>query len=143
MQEGLTEEGIVVEVFDGMAKVRAVRGTSCGGCASKSMCKPSSGSDTNVVIEAKNELGASVGERVQVSMRPRTFLTASFIAYMVPLIGFFIGSFVGKAVTGSDPYAALFGILFMIIFYVGIWLYNKSVLKDGKFNPVIVSVLHS
>ncbi|MBI5191875.1 MAG: SoxR reducing system RseC family protein [Nitrospirae bacterium] len=142
MQEGMTEEGIVIEVHNGMAKVRAVRGTSCGSCASKSLCKPSSGSDTNVVIEAKNELGASVGEMVEVSMRSKTFLTASFIAYMVPLIGFFIGSFVGKAVTGSDPYAALSGILFMIIFYVGIWLYNKSALKDGKYNPVIISVKH-
>ena len=143
MQDGLTEEGIVIEVFDGMAKVKAVRGTSCGGCASRSMCKPSSGSDTNVVIEAKNDLGAAVGERVEVTMRPRTFLTASFIAYIVPLIGFFIGGFIGKEVTGSDPVAALFGFVSMIIFYAGIWLYNKSVLKEGKYNPVIVSVLHS
>lgn len=142
MQEGLTEEGVVISVFDGMAKVRATRGTSCGGCASKSMCKPASESGTNVVIEAKNELGAAVGERVEVSMSPKTFLKASFIAYMVPLIGFFIGGLVGKSVTGSDSWAALSGFGCMIIFYIGIWLYNKSVLKGGKYNPVIVSVLH-
>lgn len=141
MKDGLTEQGIVIEVFDGMAKVRATRGASCDGCASKSMCNPMSNSD--VVIEAKNELGACVGERVEIAMRPKTFLKASFIAYMIPLISFFIGGIIGKNIGGNDVWAATIGFISMVLCYAGIWIYNKKALKEGKFRPVITEVMSS
>jgi len=139
MEDRMIEEGIVIEVFDGMAKVRAVRGSSCDGCASRTMCKPLEGSD--VVIEAKNHLGACVGARVEVAMQPRTFLKASFIAYMVPLISFFIGGAAGKWIGGTDMWAALSGMFFMFFCYIGIYIYNKRSLKGGKYRPEIIAVL--
>ena len=141
MKDDLVEEGVVIEVFDGIARVRAVRGNSCGGCASRAMCKPSEG--TNVVIEAKNGLGACVGARVEVAMQPKTFLKASFIAYIIPLISFVIGGAVGKSIGGTDAWAALCGIAAMLLCYVGIWAYNKWALREGKYQPEIVSVLSS
>lgn len=141
MNEDLIEEGVVIEVFDGKAKIRAIRGTSCGGCASRAMCKPSEG--TNVVIEAKNSLGAHVGARVEVAIQPKTFLKASFIVYIVPLISFVIGGSVGKSIGGTDAWAALSGIAAMLLCYVGIWAYNKWALKEGKYQPEIVAVLSS
>lgn len=141
MKDDMIEEGLVIEVFDGMARVRAMRGTSCDGCASHAMCKPGDG--TNVVIEAKNEIGAGVGERVEVAMQPGTFLKASFIAYIIPLISFVLGGIIGKRVGGTDIWAALGGLLFMLLCYSGIWLYNKRVLRERKYQPVIVAVLSS
>jgi len=142
MKDGLKEQGILIEVFDGIAKVRAIRGTSCDGCASKSMCKPMSNS-SDVVIEAKNELGACIGERVEVAMRPKTFLKASFIAYIIPLISFFIGGIIGKNIGGNDGWAATIGFISMVLCYVGIWMYNKKALKEGKYRPEITGVLSS
>lgn len=142
MDNRMIEEGVVVEVFDGMAKVRAVRGSSCEGCASRSMCKPGdAGSST--VIEAKNMLGAHIGERVEVAMQPRLLLKASFITYIVPLISFVIGGVIGKGIGGTDTWAALFGLLSMCLCYGGIWMYNKKVLREGKYQPEIVTVLSS
>lgn len=141
MENRMVEEGIVIEVYDGKAKVRAMRGTSCDGCASRAMCKPVDG--TNVVIEVRNDLGAHIGERVEVAMEPRTFLKASFIAYIVPLLSFFVGGVVGKRIGGTDVWAALCGLLFLFLCYAGIWMYNKRALREGKFQPVIVTVLSS
>lgn len=141
MEDRLIEEGVVIEVFDGMAKVRAVRGSSCDGCGSRAMCKPVEGS--NVVIQARNDLGACVGARVKVATQPRTFLKASFIAYMVPLISFFIGGAAGKAIGGTDVWAALSGLFFMLLCYAGIYRYNKRALREGKYQPEIVTVLSS
>lgn len=141
MDNSMIEEGIVVSVYNGMAKVRAVRGSSCGGCASRSMCKPAE--NTDVVIEAKNEVGAHVGERVEVAVGPRTFLKASFIAYMLPLLSFFIGSFIGKYMAGTDVWAALTGMFTMILCFIGVWLYNKKEQSVKKYQPVITTVLSS
>ena len=141
MKDDLVEEGVVIEVLGDIAKVRAIRGTSCGGCASRAMCKPSEGA--NVVIEAKNGLGAHVGERVEVAMHPKTFLKASFIVYIIPLIGFVIGGAVGKRIGGADAWAALCGMSSMVLSYVGIWMYNKRAQKEGNYQPVIVTVLSS
>lgn len=141
MENKIVEEGIVVDVVNGIARVKAVRGTSCDGCGARAMCKPTDG--TSVLIEARNELGACVGERVEVAMKPGTFLKASFIAYIIPLISFFTGGVIGKMIGGIDIWAALSGIIFMILCYSGIWVYNKRALRDGKYQPVITAVLSS
>lgn len=139
MANSMIEEGIVISVFDGMAKVRAVRGSSCGGCASRSMCKPSESSD--VIIEAKNEAGAHVGERVEIAVGAKTFLKASFISYILPLITFFIGAFVGKYIAGTDVVAAVSGMFTMLFCFYGVWLYNKKLERGSKYHPVIKAVL--
>jgi len=136
--EELTEEGIVIAVYDHMAKVRAIRSSSCDGCAAREICKPTGG--TEVIIEAINEIGASVGERVKISMQPGTLLKASFIAYILPLIGFLAGGIVGKWIGGTDTSAAILGIVFLVLTYGGIWLYNKKGRRE-KYKPVIVAIL--
>lgn len=141
MENRMIEEGVVIEVFDGKARVMAVRGASCDSCSARAMCKPGEG--INVVIEAKNGLGAHVGERVEVAMQPRTFLKASFIAYIIPLVGFFVGGAIGKNIGGTDIWAALSGLLFMALSYYGIWMYNKKAAKEGEYQPEIVAVLSS
>ncbi len=141
VEDRMIEEGVVIEVFDGKARVRAMRGTSCNGCASRPMCKPIEG--PNVVIEAKNSIGAHVDERVEVAMQAKTFLTASFIVYIIPLMGFVIGGAVGKRIGGTDAWAALCGIGSMLLCYGGIWMYNKKAQKEGKYQPEIVTVLSS
>lgn len=142
MDNRMIEEGVVVEVFDGMARVRAVRGGSCEGCASKSMCMPGD-AGSNTVIEAKNMLGAHIGERVEVAMQPKLLLKASFITYIVPLISFVAGAAIGKGIGGTDAWAAVCGLLFMFLCFGGIWMYNKKVLREGKYQPEIVTVLSS
>jgi len=139
MDSSMIEEGIVVSVYDGMARVRAVRGGGCGGCASRSMCKPSESSD--VIIEATNYVGAHVGERVEVAVGAKTFLKASFISYMLPLITFFIGAVIGKYVAGSDVWAAISGMFTMFLCFYGVWLYNKKLQRGSKYHPVIRAVL--
>ncbi len=139
MDDGMTEEGVVIEVLDGLARIRATRGTSCDGCAAGSMCKPLDGRD--VIIEAKNDVGACVGERVEITVEPRAFLKASFIAYIMPLIGFFIGAAIGKFIGGKDLWAALCGLLFMVLSYGGIWRYNKKAVRAHKYQPVVIAVL--
>src|SRR4030065_1929849 len=113
MDNRMIEEGVVVEVFDGMAKVRAVRGSSCEGCASKSMCKPGD-VGSNTVIEAKNMLGAHIGERVEVAMQPRLLLKASFITYIVPLISFVTGAAIGKGIGGGEGWGGGCRVFFLV-----------------------------
>src|SRR3990172_7452804 len=142
MDNRMIEEGVVVEVFDGMAKVRAVRGSSCEGCASKSMCKPGD-AGSNTVIEAKNILGAHIGERVEVAMQPKLLLKASFITYIVPLISFVAGAAIGKGIGGAEALGGGWGFLSLFLCYGGIWMYNKKALREGKYQPEIVTVLSS
>ncbi len=137
----MIEEGIVIEVAAGMARVRSVRGSSCGGCASRSMCSTSG--DTSVIIEARNDIGAHVGDSVEIAVGPRTFLKASFITYMLPLITFFIGALIGKYAGGTDIWAALSGMFTMLLCFIGVWLYNRQLQSGSKYHPVIITVLSS
>lgn len=140
VEDNLTEDGVVIAVYDGMARVKAMRRSSCDGCGARTICKPTGG--TEVIIEARNDVGASIGERVRVSLKPAVLLKASFIVYILPLIGFFVGGALGRWIGKTDTWAAAFGVILMILTYVGVWIYNKRN-RRGKYQPIIIAVLTS
>ena len=70
----IEEEGIVMEVSDGMAKVAVLAKSACEKCASAGVCHPG-GEDS--YMEAANPLGAKKGQKVKVVLAPQVFLENS------------------------------------------------------------------
>ena len=68
----IEEEGIVLELKDGIAIVKAQRTTSCDKCATKSVCHGVS--ETDMVVEALNPINAKVGDRVHISIGAGTVI---------------------------------------------------------------------
>jgi sigma-E factor negative regulatory protein RseC len=72
----------------GRAEVEVLRGTSCGdACGSCQVCKYAS----KIKVEAKNNISARVGDRVEIETNSGDIYSAAFLVYVMPLVLFFIG----------------------------------------------------
>ncbi|MCI1943775.1 SoxR reducing system RseC family protein [Clostridium luticellarii] len=132
-------EGIVIEIEQDSARIRASKHGNCKSCG---LC---AGEDATIV-EAKNLVGAKVGQHVLFEVEERNMLKAAFIVYILPLIAIFAGALLG---TWLGNYIGYFqrafqigggAVLFIIsLFYVKV--FDKSTAKNDALKPVIRRVL--
>ena len=141
----IEEEGIVMEVWDGLAKVSIIAKSACEKCASADVCHP--GGDDSY-MEATNPLGAKKGQKVKVVLAPQVYLKASIILYGIPMAVFVAAAIIGKnaglkygEAAQSDLWAFLSGMTFMLVSFFFIQRYNKKVEKTQEYKPVIVEII--
>jgi len=136
--------GIIVAVEKDFSRIRLLRHTACGHCGACQL-----GDDQkDVMLMAKNEVNAQVGDMVEVSMGTRGVLSAAFIMYMIPLISLFLGLVVGLlglqliAYQGNiEVTASLIGLVLMGVTFFIIKMNDKNFLKSDKYIAHIEHVI--
>jgi len=142
----IEEEGIVVALDGGKAKVAILKKSACETCAAVGVCHPLDVDSS--VMEAANPIHAVVGQAVKVVIAPQAYFKTSIIQYGLPvvvLIGAAIAAknttlqYVGDA--RSDIWALSTGIIGLFVSFFGIRMYNKKISQTQKYMPVIVETL--
>lgn len=140
----MKETGKIVNIENGLAKVKIMRNTVCGDCGACQI-----GQD-NLVMEtlAKNPVSAKIGDQVEIETQTIDILKASFIIYTFPLLMFIVGSLVGYI---SANYMSLYkwnnyigfgiGILFTAISYLVIKNNEKKFINNQAFQPIICKII--
>jgi len=134
------EEGIIIEIFvNNIARVKVGRHNECKNCGA---CP----GDNSVVIEAKNPIGAKVGQRISFQMKDTNMLMAAFVVYIVPLIAVVIGVLVGQVIAkmfGYNPWGFQIGggIITFILSMINIKKFDKFAHSNEKMQPVITQII--
>ena len=103
------------------AEVEVLRGTACGDdCGSCEVCHYAS----KIRVEARNDVGAQLGDRVEIEARTFRVLGAAVLVYVVPFVLFFIGYAVAAALNFSEGLSmvmsfAAFAVGMVIVVIVG------------------------
>jgi len=94
-----SEIGLVLTAEKGTITVKMTRSSACSRCGA---CKP--WGDQEILVEANNSIGAVVGDRVRLNIKPGIFMNALAILYGIPfasiMLGFFLGTLIGGAMVG-------------------------------------------
>lgn len=101
-----------------------------------------------MVMTADNNVGAQIGDEVEIDLENMNFMTAMLIAYGFPLLALMIGIFGGYygllGLGFSDGTAqglgAVIGLIALAISYGVIKFKEDSIKKMRKFQPVIVGI---
>jgi sigma-E factor negative regulatory protein RseC len=140
----IEEEGIVMEVHDGLAKVSITAKSACEKCSASSMCHPGD----EEYMEASNPLGAKKGQKVKVVLAPQIYLKASIILYGIPMTIFIATAILGKNLgqrygteASSDLWAFVAGMTSMVLSFLVLRMYNKKIEKTTQYKPIIVEIL--
>jgi len=137
--EELIEEGIVTEVKNGIAVVSVIQSDSCEDCSAKIFCH----TDNKIrSVTAKDPYGVKAGDKVQISIKGRSVVAASFLLYGLPLILLTAGIFVGMTFIKANPELLSTGIGFSLVglYFTCLYLLSNYKRNKNKFLPRIVAV---
>jgi sigma-E factor negative regulatory protein RseC len=97
----IEQTALVVSVQGDLAEVEGEHQGACGGCAVDGACGTSLIARyfgrRRPVLEVRNPIGARPGDRVIIGLPEGALLTASFLAYLAPLV-----SMIGAAIAGAQ-----------------------------------------
>ena len=116
------------------AEVEVLRGTACGDdCENCGVCHYAS----KIRVEAKNEIGAQLGDRVEIEARTSRILGAAVLVYVVPFVLFFIGYAIAAAMNMSEGMCmvwsfAAFAVGMLVVVIVG---------RQHKKNPITYDII--
>ncbi len=91
------QSGIVLACDSQEAQVRIVQHSACASCGKCSMGHE----ERTRIVTARNLVAARPGDRVILSMSQQAVLQAGLLAYTIPLLGMFLGVFLGQNFAGQ------------------------------------------
>ncbi len=119
---------------DGTAVVIHIRESACSGDCHK--CGGCGAAKEAVLFDAANPIGARRGDLVKVESDTGTVLKAAVVLYVLPLVLFFLGYYLG-ALTGNYPSAA--ACLGFCLGVAIIVLYDRKVMKKKNIGYTITA----
>jgi sigma-E factor negative regulatory protein RseC len=138
-----TEEGIVTALGDGVATVRTTPSAACKSCSAHGSCH-ANGDEREV--EVLNPIGAGCGDRIVLNLSSGAFLRATFLLYIVPIIGLMLGAGLGHYAApflGINPSLsaamaafACFGLAVGFVRFQGDRMARRS-----RYRPAIIRVI--
>ena len=142
----MEEIGRIIQVVGDRARIGIKRTATCDKCEAKGCCLAVTPQE--MVIEARNEVGAKEGEMVKISLESKDTLAAGAIVYLFPLLSFFLGFGIGALIAkilglgGAEALGILTAFGFLIISYVMISRFYAEGSKSAqRFTPVIKEII--
>lgn len=142
-----TERGIVTKIDSTTAWVKTTRTSACRTCSAKSSCSTGE-SGKEMEVEAINEAGAQIGDRIIISIETASLLKASFLLYVFPILLMIAGAVIGQKtgpVFDIDPslFSAIVGFLFFFISFWFVKSRGNSMAQKNEYKPKIIRILKS
>ena len=119
---------------DGTATVIHVRESACSGDCHK--CSGCGAAKEAVLFTAENLIGARRGDLVKVVSDTGTVLKAAVVLYVIPLVLFFLGYYVG---TLMGNLGALMGCLGFLLGVAIVVIYDRKVIRKKNIRYTITA----
>ncbi len=119
---------------NGTADVICIRESACSGDCHK--CSGCGAAKEAVILTADNPIGAKTGDFVKVVSDTAPVLKAAVVLYVIPLILFFLGYYLG---TLPGSYGALGGCLGFVLGIAIVVLYDRMVVKKADLGYTITA----
>ena len=141
-----TEKGTVVRVDSSSAWVKTTRTKACDTCQARSSCHTLGGGGEDIEVEAINEAGAKVDDTVVLSFKTSSFLKATFLVYMLPILSLMAGIAMGHAAASLfhlDPSApsVIIGFLFFVIAIWFVKIKGNKLSQTNEYRPKIIRIV--
>ena len=139
----------VVNAKDGVAWVEKERQTQCGGCSVRHGCGTATLSKVLGVRRSRIRVIApfsvNSGDKVLISLKESSLLKASFVSYMLPLFGLFLGALLGQLIFapifGSEGIVVILAIVGLAIALLWLRRFSLKIKEDPNYHPVITRIV--
>ncbi|MDU2149497.1 MAG: SoxR reducing system RseC family protein [Paeniclostridium sordellii] len=143
----MNQRGYVIELVDGTtAKIKMQKHSACAACG-----KCASSTDKkDIIVEVDNNIGAKVGDYVEVNMDSVNVIKAAAIVYIVPLIALLGGTIMSYGIfnfidigMNKEVLSGFVGIVLTIISYLLIKSKDRKFRESRNYIPIITKVINT
>lgn len=143
----MNQRGYIIELVDGTtAKIKMQKHSACAACG-----KCASSTDKkDIIVEVDNNIGAKVGDYVEVNMDSVNVIKAAAIVYIVPLIALLGGTIVSYVIfnfidigMNKEVLSGFIGIVLTIISYLLIKSKDRKFRESRNYIPIITKVINT
>ncbi|CEN80365.1 SoxR reducing system RseC family protein [Paraclostridium sordellii] len=143
----MNQRGYVIELVDGTtAKIKMQKHSACAACGK---CA-SSADKKDIIVEVDNNIGAKVGDYVEVNMDSVNVIKAAVIVYIVPLIALLGGTIISYAILNfidigmnKEVLSGFIGIVLTVISYLLIKSKDRKFRESRNYIPIITKVINT
>ncbi|MGX6591559.1 SoxR reducing system RseC family protein [Cetobacterium ceti] len=121
----MKKNGMVKSLDNNYATLSIFKESACSHC---SKC-----SESNKIaneIRIKNENNLEIGDIVTFEMEDGLILRAALLVYILPIILFFLGYFVGDFFKFSEVIKIFMSFLFLVLSFLGLYFYDRKIVKN-------------
>jgi sigma-E factor negative regulatory protein RseC len=144
MEHSMREKGSIIGLAGEMAEVVIGRHASCESCQACGF-----GGKQQISFRVKNEIGAKMGDWVEIELQTGKLYQAAFLMYTLPMVMLFIGYYglrsLGKNIGIHPAYAENVGIggafAVMALTYWAIRFWDRKRQIGLKFQPKLVAII--
>jgi len=130
--------GVVVAAEGNTIRIRFPRSKACAHCGA---CMNFGSEYAETVIE--NSLHAMVGDHVQVELAAKSFLKASLLVYVLPLLALLAGLVIASACFQNDLAAAGMALVFAGVVYLILKLLEPKFSRMKEFKLRMIKVINA
>ena len=127
MVDNISHSGVVESVEDGCVHVRIVVTSACAACKVAGYCNAAESKEKVVDVYTAKSAAYVVGQAVTVSASRQVATHALLLAFGLPFV-ILVAVLVGVLLlTGNELWAALGGLLALVLYYGILWLFRQKV----------------
>ncbi|MFC1496397.1 SoxR reducing system RseC family protein [Candidatus Margulisiibacteriota bacterium] len=131
----MKETGKIIKMVVDIAEVEIEPSAACVRC--KGCQVVSSG---KMLLLAKNEIGAKVGDKIQVEIPESESIKASFLIFIFPLIALIVGYFIGVRLFVLEVFGIMFAIMFLGLSFLCLRLYDQLLKSRQDCRATIIAI---
>ena len=140
----LEENGRVVRIESGTVWVETVKQSSCSSCSAQKGCgqsllaKVGDGRRMEIQVDNPQHLDVAIDDDVTLGVGERSFITASFLVYMLPLLVMFIFAVVAQLAGFSEPKVILISVLGLAGGFLLTRFISGLISQNCSYRPVLL-----
>jgi len=127
----MKERGIVIEINNGLAKVRLTQKPECASCG---ICSRAEGMNRILTVHAHTPL--EINQLVTVEVNEKVMTLSTILLFGVPIAGFLIGAFAGY-MAGGEKLAVILGFSILAADFFAIRLVVKKMRLPERAAKII------
>jgi len=140
-----TEEGIITKIDSNIAWITTTKTSACESCAAKGSCT-ALGGGKEMEVEAINNVGAKVGQRVVINFETSPLLKATFLLYMFPVLCMLVGALIGDSMASflnldGSILSVIAGFLFFGLSILFVKSKGNKMAQKDEYRPKVIRIL--
>ncbi|WP_271273334.1 SoxR reducing system RseC family protein [Aliamphritea hakodatensis] len=143
----IEETGRVISVNDDNLVVETVKQSSCSTCSSQKNCgqsllaKVGDGRKLKISVDNPDNLPVKPDDQVVLGVEESTFLSASLLIYLLPLVAMFVLAVCAQMAAYSEPVVIFSALAGLLVGFLAVRLISRRFGRNCRFQPVLLRVV--